>query len=405
MPQVSKSSSSLSIADFSLYPPLARELAIEHLRTLRGLPLVLAAVLLRQIASYDRQFPVERSSLESQLRRLSEPGLELRKAIDGFATISLSPGLLTMPWASQPQRFSEELTSYLWLSHQIDAFRTAALHVNEYLDPVAVEGPATPRLCIVLFGRDASEKGITLFEKLRPHGTVFTQVDSSNALTCARTTLQLRAQERPQRYAHWWIDGGTPDDVPGTVSISYERLAPVRKKVLEMMRAARTSGTQGPEELRSAMLSLRPEQLEGMHTNSDSVLSAFELSLLSDGSGTQVFSTTFVQWAAREALRRAQPSTLLVRYASRQRDRPLEELVVPTIGRDTIDPQGSLIDADMGAFYTWLNLGRLSGFQSRCFIACHEGGTQAIAIAPAIAAGAQSSQRCDLEQIVTWTAG
>jgi hypothetical protein len=85
--------------------------------------------------------------------------------------------------------------------------------------------------------------------------------------------------------------------------------------VLDLMHTARTSGTQGPEELRSAMLSLRPEQFGNVHNTPDGILRAFELSLLSDGTGTQIFSTTFVQWEAREVLRRAQPCTLLMRYA------------------------------------------------------------------------------------------
>jgi hypothetical protein len=174
--------------------------------------------------------------------------------------------------------------------------------------------------------------------------------------------------------------------------------------VLDLMHTARTSGTQGPEELRSAMLSLRPEQFGNVHNTPDGILRAFELSLLSDGTGTQIFSTTFVQWEAREVLRRAQPSTLLVRYASRQRDRPMDDLILPSDDTDAIDPRGSLIDADMGAFYTWLNLGRLSGSQSSRFIACHEGGSQAFAISSGIPAGTISSQRCDLTQILNWTA-
>jgi hypothetical protein len=399
-----RTSQSLTVEDFSSYPPLARTLASEHLQTLRALPLLLTAMLLRQIASYDSQFPAERASLESQLRSLSAPGADLQKAIDSFAAISLPPALLSTPWPAQPELFSEQLTSYLWSSHQIDTFRAAALHLNEPLDPVGKQAPATPRLCIVLFGSDASAKDITLFEKLRPHGTMFTQVDTSEALACARAILELRGQENATRYAHWWIDGGKPRDVPGIVTISYEGLAPVRRKVLDIMGAAHSSGTQGPEQLRSAMLSLRPEQLGSVHDTQDDILRAFELSLLSDGSGTQIFSTTFVQWAAREALRRAQPSTLLVRYASRQRDRPMDDLVLLSNDTNEIDARGSLIDADMGAFYTWLNLGRLSGSQSSRFIACHEGGSQAFAIASGIAAGTISSQRCDLTQILNWTA-
>ncbi len=46
------------------------------------------------------------------------------------------------------------------------------------------------------------------------------------------------------------------------------------------------------------------------------MLNRFQLSLLTEGSGTQVFATTFVQWAAREALRRAQPLTVFTPFRS-----------------------------------------------------------------------------------------
>ena len=57
------------------------------------------------------------------------------------------------------------------------------------------------------------------------------------------------------------------------------------------------------------------------------LLNRFGVSLLTEGSGTQIFSTTFVQWAAREVLRRAQPVTLLARFAPRQRERAMNELL------------------------------------------------------------------------------
>ena len=57
------------------------------------------------------------------------------------------------------------------------------------------------------------------------------------------------------------------------------------------------------------------------------MLNHFQLKLLTEGSGTQIFSTTFAQWTAREALRRAQPLTMLVRFAPRQRQRPMNELL------------------------------------------------------------------------------
>jgi len=56
------------------------------------------------------------------------------------------------------------------------------------------------------------------------------------------------------------------------------------------------------------------------NTGGDAVLNRFQLSVLTEGSGTQIYSTTFVQWAARELLRRAQPLTLLARFAPRLRE-------------------------------------------------------------------------------------
>ena len=98
----------------------------------------------------------------------------------------------------------------------------------------------------------------------------------------------------------------------------------------------------------------------GFSDAGDEVLNRFQVRLLTEGSGTQIFSTTFTQWAAREASRRgATTHTMLVRFAPRQRQRSMNELLSGHLGDEELDPAGSLIDADMGAYYTWLNQQRL----------------------------------------------
>src|ERR1700727_3177186 len=92
----------------------------------------------------------------------------------------------------------------------------------------------------------------------------------------------------------------------------------------------------GPEELRTNLARLLPSDL-GMDKAGDAVLDRFQLKLLTEGSGTQIFSTTFAQWTAREALRRAQPLTLLVRFAPRQRQRPMNELLTTVHAHPEID--------------------------------------------------------------------
>jgi len=158
----------------------------------------------------------------------------------------------------------------------------------------------------------------------------------------------------------------------------------------------------GPENLRTVMAALRPADLK-IGQAGDLVLSRFELKLLTEGSGTQIFSTTFAQWAARETLRRAQPLTLLVRFAPRQRQRPMSEML--SVPKETLelDAAGSLVDADMGAYYTWLNQQRLTGAAQASFLAWFEGHNTAIAIGPAVPRGTVSNSPTDMKQLLSWT--
>src|SRR5437762_1520122 len=151
---------------------------------------------------------------------------------------------------------------------------------------------------------------------------------------------------------------------------------------------------------------MHPEDL-GMNrdcsgTPKDEVLERFEISLLTEGSGTQIFSTSFTQWAAREALRRAQPVTLLVRFAPRQRQKPMSELLIPTAERPELDASGSLVDADMGAYYNWLNQQRLPGAEQGSFLAWFENHNEALAIGPSMARGTGSTTAATLAELLAW---
>ena len=130
------------------------------------------------------------------------------------------------------------------------------------------------------------------------------------------------------------------------------------------------------------------------------MLDRFRIKMLTEGSGTQIFSTTFAQWSAREALRRAQPLTLLVRFAPRQRQRPMNELLAATTEGAELDPIGSLVDADMGAYYNWLNQQRLPGANQSSFLAWFEGHNQALTIGPATPRGTTSTSSIDIFQLL-----
>jgi hypothetical protein len=399
---------SLQESNLAGYPPEARKLATSSLGMLRPLPLVFVATLLRQLSRYDWLFPPERKEMLDQLELLKEQGSgTLQQVAARFDQIPLTADLERMEWATQPDRFSEALTAYLWSSHQMESFRRVAAEYSAKLDALRQKPPIqsppnqSPRLCIVLLGQGAQAEGIPLFAKLRPKGTLFENVSTSDAVQTASEVLQSRARKSPDPYRHWWIDGGKMAEDSSYVTISYDALSPVRRRILAIMENARTSGSDGPEGLRSLLHQVerqQPGKPEG-----DPVLDRFTLDLFADGSGTQIYSTTFVQWAAREVLRRAQPSTIVLRYAPRQSERSMNELISDSSQSITLDPQGSLIDADMGSYYTWLSLMRLPSAERDTLIACHEGGRQAIAVSSSMAAGATSRQGCDLRHILQWT--
>ena len=113
---------------------------------------------------------------------------------------------------------------------------------------------------------------------------------------------------------------------PDLTCVSYQGLDPLRAALLKTMQAISNRPGMGPEELRTRLAHLTPADL-GVAGIGDPVLDRFQLKLFTEGSGTQIFSTTFAQWTAREVLRRAQPYTLVVRFAPRQRQQPMNELL------------------------------------------------------------------------------
>jgi hypothetical protein len=389
--------------DFQKYPPEARKLAMDSIPALRRLPLSFLPNLLREVIEYDFKFPAERVALTKELAylgTLSAPQVD--DVLGGFSAIRLSPQLENFDWVNLPARFVEQLSAHLWTTHQLDAFRTAATKYTDHLNPVTVaETPSIPRLGISIIGQGVGSFDEPLFRKLRPHGTYFRSVKPENGLALLLDAVGDRARAHPVPYGHWYIDGGEATDHDSAITcISYGALQPTRTALLARIRTEIERPGMGPEALRSIMAEWGPANL-GM-SGRDAVVQRFQIKLLTEGSGTQLFSTSFTQWAAREALRRVQPLTLLVRFAPRQRQKPMNELLSPVADRPDPDVVGSLIDADMGAYYNWLNQQRLPGAEESRFLAWFEGHRSALAIGPSMPRGTESDSEGDLKKLLSW---
>jgi hypothetical protein len=392
----------LNTGQFAAYPPQARALAAAHLEALQRLPLGFLPSLLREVIDYDYKFPAERAAIDRELANLSSLSpAQVSDWFAAFSTLSLSSKLESFDWINQPSQFVEQLSAYLWTTHQLDGFRKAAIAYGDRLQSAAPPEPIpVHRLGIAVIGQGVAAYDAPLFRKLRPHGAYFPRVKPANGLSLLLSGVAARAKAHPVAYGHWYIDGGQEADHSSSLTcVSYSGLEPARAALLKKIQADIQRPGMGPEELRTHLARLVPADL-GMDGAGDAVLNRFQVKLLTEGSGTQIFSTTFAQWTAREALRRAQSLTLLVRFAPRQRQKPMNELLSSSQGNAQLDLTGSLIDADMGAYYNWLNQQRLPGADKSAFLVWFEGHSQALVIGPSIPRGTESTTEADLGELL-----
>jgi hypothetical protein len=399
----------LKLDQFAGYPPGARKLIADYLGTLQRLPLSFVPSLLRELIDFDFKFPAEREARERELANLRSlgPG-QLQEWFQEFSEVRLSSQLETSDWVRAPARFVEQLSAYLWTTHQLDGFRMASNNYGERLRAaVPAEQPAIPRLGITVIGQGVASYDEPLFRKLRSRGAYFSAVKPDGGLAHLLEAVAARAKDHPTPYGHWYIDGGEEvNHSTGLTCLSYKNLEPARAALLRRMQAEMERPGMGPEALRTALAQIRPSDLGiGVRKGGlrDEVLERFQVSILTEASGTQIFSTVFAQWAARETLRRAQPLTLLVRFAPRQRQKPMNEMLSAVSSEPEYDFIGSLIDADIGAYYNWLNQQRLPGAEQSSFVVWFEGHSHAVAIGPSTPRGTESTSPVDLGQLLAWT--
>src|SRR5258707_9540760 len=282
--------SDLKPDQFIGYPPEARKLVTGNVAALQRLPLSFLPSLLREVIEYDFKFPAERKALEKELANLSSLSQEQTKTwFQGFAQIQLSPELEKSDWVNAPAPFVENLSGHLWTTHQLDAFRVAALDYADRLHAVvSPEQPVIPRLGITVIGQGAASAEEPLFRKLRPHGAYFTNIKPEGGLETLLKAIADRAQAHPIPYGHWYIDGGEPAaHDPALTCVSYGTLGPTRAALSEKIRSDIERPGMGPEALRTLMARLRPADL-GFVATSDQVLDRVQVKLLVEGSGTQI---------------------------------------------------------------------------------------------------------------------
>lgn len=390
----------LRAQDFDKYPQLAREFAIQYLPLLRRLPLPVCPSFLVQIQQFDTSFPAEQASLRQQCDfLLHTPQAKFAELVAPLTRIELSSDLKSSDWVQEPASFVTSLAAYLWSSGQIDQFRAASI---SFFAAIPGRNIHPHRLTLVILGQGAGIPSAPIFQKLRRKGVMLTALDHQNMPQQIFRAFCHHATLSSEPYAHWYVDGGarwTEDyqSQPGTVCITYPELSPLRKRVLASMEKVVNSANAGAEQMRTRLTSMTAKQLNAAEITSDPVLQRFYTELFTESSGPQIFSTSFVQWAGRELARRAQPQTLLLRYAPRQGYSAFDTLLC-NANPQGLDPEGSLRDADMGAWYTWIEMDRITSPGEGIFLAWLENSRQVVLIGPNAPVATLCSTPLNLEQ-------
>lgn len=391
---------SLRQQSFAEYPPLARKFAIEHLPLLQALPLAVCPSFLKEIRTLDTSFPAEQAMLRWQCEALAALApVRLQALTAPLAALRMSATLEKADWVHAPAEFIAALTAYLWSSGQLDAFRSGT---QSLFAAIPTRQDNTQRLVAVVFGRDLEAPAGEVLRKLRKHGTRLTALQGEDTLAELGALWKERLHVNDPPYAHWYVDGA--EGVPAlsfassaVTVLTYAGVGPLRQRVLQRMERTLAAGNSGPEQMRDRLAATTPEDVGGATVTKDPILQRFFTELFTESSGPQIFSTSFVQWSGREIARRVQPTTLIVRYTARQRNHDMNQLLTDLATLQP-DPQGSFRDAEMGAYYHWLEMNRITAPGRLTFIALRENSPQAVVISARAPAGSDCTTPMSLSE-------
>ena len=181
--------------------------------------------------------------------------------------------------------------------------------------------------------------------------------------------------------------GRTPS--PCATGLSYERLQSYRQQLSEAIYNKVLTGVRGPLELAAWIKTLQVTPREGTTLYLDDRVLAFTRDVFLAGAGTLIINNTFVEWAAVQALKRAQPRVLIVRFGVRDKMKPFSSLLLFSKPRPTDqipnlqDPLGSFVDVELLSYYVWLNAEEVAPYRGKTlYVLLADGADQMLVVGP-----------------------
>ena len=394
----------------------AAPLARTHSGVLARLPATVSAFILVELTKWPLLFPPEQRYQRALLEHLSRiPAEELERSVAGIARVEAEAGASKIG-ERNPARFQDEAQALLRKRGLLVAWRSEVDGLFQNIDP-ALEAQLYPadaprRLIVQIYGREIAVQREKLWSRFKRAGlrvplTLEGVADTERFLATLfagvgnrRTTPALLDGAwvvEAHEALHALFDGGdtrpTPSRVDSLTGLSYDRLRSYRDDLTRTLNAKIQSGVESPQAFAAYARSLRIAPAPGALLRADDVLLAFVRDVLLTGNGTMIVNNTFVEWAAAQALRRAQPRVLATRFGVRDKLKPFSSMIMFSQARPTDhvpavpDPAGSFIDVEQLSYYVWVNAEKNPAYRGKTlYLFLAEGVDEMLAIGPDTAA-------------------
>jgi len=387
----------------------AAALARQHGDALARLPATVHAFILVELEKWPTLFAPEQRYQRALLDHLSRtPRRELEQAVGGIVRIEADSGVSRLS-ERNPARFQDEAQALLRTRGLAAGWRAAVDAFFQTIDP-QIEAQLYPdsaprRIVVQIYGSGIAVQRDRLWKPFDGIG-VRVPLNLEGADTTERFLRQLVGGVEGGSGAPALFARGIDSPLDGWIveshdalhaacgrggaaltGLSYDRLRPYRDELTRALYRKVQDGVESPQAFAAFARSLRIVPPAGTLLNPADILLAFVRDVLITGNGTLLMNNTFVEWAAIQALRRAQPRMLITRFGVRDRLKPFSSMVLFSQPRPTDrvpvapDPAGSFVDVEQLSYYVWLNAEKNAAYRRRTlYLFLAEGVDQMLAI-------------------------
>ena len=411
----------------------AEGLLREHRDLLGRLPVTFRAYLGSEVERWPTLFAPEKAYLRALLERLAGlPGPELAETFAGLRRVETEAGCAEVR-GGEPRQVQERTQALLRRKGLFPPWRREVDHVFQRLQPQVEERlypKGSPRrLVVVLYGQGIAIQRDQLWRQLRAMGTrVPLRLEGAEASEPFLRTLfgglfsSLGDSAGLDPREAWIVEAGDAlhalcEEKAATgsaraVGLSYARLRGYREELSRSLYRRVLAGVSSPQELADYARGLDIRPPEGTLA-ADEVVRAFVRDVFLGGNGTLLVSNTFVEWAAVQALKRAEPRLLVARFGVRDKMKPFSSLLLFSSPRSTDqiptleDPLGSFVDVEQLSYYVWLNAEKSPAYRGKTlYLLLAEGVDEMLAIRPdAAGAGPLLPAEATLPEVAAAMAG